>query len=135
MGHLYELADDITPRIFNRAVPGPVRSLRAIVLPGGSLSLQWCAPRGAAVSFYRVERTREGRVYESVLETKNETCFIKAAPLGEPWFYRVTAVNARGAGNFKKVYLFQRTSERRSRVMPVAVVPGLRIHIWELIRD
>ena len=132
MGYIYELAETFTPQPFRRAVPGPVRGLNAVASHRGDLVLQWRAPAGSPVDFYRVERTREGRDYETVLTTATGWGCIKNSPWREPWFYGVIAVNARGAGRANLVWFFQRMGNNRSRLLPLAVVPGLRVQICEL---
>jgi hypothetical protein len=116
MGQLHELelAETFKPPLFNRRVPGPVRQLTAVANHRGHLVFQWRPPAGGRAAFYRVERTREGRDYEAVLETDTGWCYIKDAPWHEPWFYRVSAVNARGAGRAKQVWFFQRAGNGKS---------------------
>jgi hypothetical protein len=132
MGNIYDLTDSFVPQICCRARPGPVRGLRAVASARGDLVLEWRPPAGAAARFYRVERTREGRDYEAVLETKIAWCCIKDAPPKAPWFYRVTAVNERGAGTAERVYFFQRFGKGHSRLLPVPVRAGLHVVINEL---
>jgi hypothetical protein len=131
MGHLYELNGAQTPRIFNRRVPGPVRNLRACVLPGELLALKWRPPAGSRTTFYVVERTHEGRVYETLRTTVDHSCLITDAPWEDPWFYRVRAGNPRGLGEAKRVWFFQRKPGRGSRLLPVPVIPGMKLVIWE----
>jgi hypothetical protein len=135
MGHLYDLADSFTPRNFCRAVPGPVRQLQARSSFRGTLTLQWRPPAGGGAERYRVERTRDGRVYETLAELTGEWCCLKNAPGREPWFYRVTAVNARGAGRAKRVWFFQRAGNGQSRLLPVPVHANLQVNICELSRE
>lgn len=134
MGHLYELADSFTPRNFCHAVPGPVRHLQARSSFRGNLTLQWRPPAGGRVNCYRIERTRDGRVYETLAEITGEWYCLKNAPGREPWFYRVTAVNARGTGRAKQVWFFQRVGNGQSRLLLVPVIPGLRVEICDFIR-
>jgi hypothetical protein len=134
MGNISDIVESTPARILRRARPGPVRGLRAVATHTGKLVLEWKAPAGAAAQSYRVERTREGRDYELVLETEIPWCCIKDAPRKEPWFYRVTAINERGAGRAKLVYFFQRAGNGRSRLVPVPVLPGLKVVISELFR-
>ena len=133
MGNIYDPTDAFVPCHWCRAHPGPVRGLRAVATFRGHLVLDWCAPAGAAAQFYRIERTREGRHYETLLEQPFPWCCLKDAPPKEPWFYRVTAVNARGAGEARKVYFFQRFGNGKSRLLAVPVRPGLRVVINELM--
>jgi hypothetical protein len=98
----------------------------------GTLFLQWRPPRGSLVSFYRVERTREGRKYQTVAETQVRTAWcLRDAPVNDPWFYRVTAVNSRGAGAFKIVWFFQRNEHSWSYLRCILAVPGLHVNICE----
>lgn len=134
MGHIYELTgSSFVPRAGCRARPGPVRGLRAVATFRGHLVLEWRSPAGAAAAFYRVERTREGHNYETLIETQSTWVCLKDAPPKEPWFYRITGVNARGAGKARKVYLFQRFGNGRSRLLPIPVRPGVRVNIYELV--
>ena len=129
------------PLRFIRRAPSPVRQLTAVDLRGGRLRLEWKPPaRVVPVDGYRIERTREGRVYEPLGETENTVFIVPAPPLREPWFYRVTAFNALGASRDKLVYYFERRrhpcrppreGKYWSRLIPIAVVPGLRVVIWE----
>ena len=140
MGMLIDL-DSPVPRPTVRRLPGPVRDLEAVQSSCGKLVLRWKPPRGVWVSGYRVERTREGRGYERLGEL-SEGWFLVDPPSGEPWFYRVTAVNARGAGRAKLVF-FYCCGDRFVRgghnlapmLMPIAIVPGLRVQINELGRE
>lgn len=114
-----------------RARPGPVRRLEARPYGPGTLVLYWQRPAGGRVVGYRIERTREGREYERVGETRNPIFFVREAPLDEPWFYRVTAYNARGAGRCKLVWLYRWSERGKPLIVPVAVVPGLRVTVCE----
>jgi len=132
MGHLYELTPDFTPRNFCHAKPGPVRRYAAQATTRGGLCLQWHPPAGGRAEFYRIERTRDGHDYETVGET-TETCFHYRDPeRGEPWFYRVTAVNGRGGGAARLVWFFLRRGNSRGCLLPVPVRPGLRVNICSL---
>ena len=138
MGYLIDL-DSPTPVLCTvHRVPGPVRLLMATDRYRGNLFLEWKPPRGVMVQGYRIERTREGRRYELLRETQAPECYLVNLPPGEPWFYRVTAFNARGAGRARQVFFFQRgyrlSSGRfvENRLMRVPVVPGLRVDICEL---
>ncbi len=94
--------------------------------------LRWKPPTGGgSVTGYRIERTREGRAYEWLGETKHPVFFVKNVPADEPWFYRVTAFNARGSAACRLVWLFRRTSSGKRLLLPVVVRPGLRVTIWE----
>ena len=132
MGYSYDLMEPVLPRIFRRSVPGPVRCLKAAVSQSGALVLQWTKPAGSAATSYRVERTRDGRNYELLFETVELWCLIEEAPLREPWFYRVTAANTWGVGKANRVWFFQRAANRLSRLLPVPVIPNLRVNICEL---
>ena len=130
MGQLHELTENFTPVTFCRAKPGPVRRLMAHANFRGKLILQWQRPRGSRVLFYRIERSRDGRAYELVAETPVEWFCWNDAPRGEPWFYRVVAVNVRGAGREKCVWFFQRIGNGKSRLEFIPLVPGLSISIF-----
>ena len=119
--------------------PGPVRQLSAVECTRG-LVLRWSPPVGSRVEGYRIERTREGRIYEPVAETTETQLLVLRPPLREPWFYRVRAWNARGEGGFHGVYLYQRRGwSRRTRtgsiIQYVAAIPGLRVNIYEQIPE
>jgi hypothetical protein len=70
-------------------------------------------------------------VYEPVGEARNPIFFVKCAPLDEPWFYRVTAFNARGSGGCKLVWLYRRPMRGKPLIVPVVVVPGLCVTVCE----
>ena len=94
--------------------------------------LRWKPPAcGAFITGYRIERTREGREYEPLGETKRMVFFVEGVAFDEPWFYRVTAFNARGTGRFRLVWLFRQSRSGKPMLMPIAAVPGLRVSIWE----
>ena len=132
MGHQYDLEQPFVSPHFVRARPGPVRRLNAWFHSPGTLMLRWKPPAGGGgVAGYRIERTREGRAYEWVGETKHPIFFVKELPVDEPWFYRVTAFNARGQGGSRLVWLFRWTSDDKLSLLPIAVIPGLRVTIWE----
>jgi len=114
-----------------RARPGPVRKLDARPGVPGTLVLYWQPPAGGRVVGYRIERTREGRVYEPVGEVRNPIFFVRDAPFDEPWFYRVTAFNARGVGGCRLVWLYRRSEHAKPLIVPVVVVPGLRVTVCE----
>lgn len=126
-----ELKPRSTRRPAVRARPGPVRKLEARPGIPGTLVLYWQRHAGGRVVGYRIERTREGREYGPVGETRNQIFFVRDAPLDEPWFYRVTAYNARGAGRCKLVWLYRRSERGKPLIVPVAVVPGLRVTVCE----
>lgn len=116
--------------------PGPVRKLDAVECSRG-LVLRWLRPIGSRVDGYRIERTREGRIYEPVVETTDTLFLVLRPPLREPWFYRVRAWNARGEGGYKGVFLYERRgwrprTGRRGWLQYVAVIPGLRVTITDL---
>jgi hypothetical protein len=130
MGYIHDLSEPFTPQHFCRAVPGPVRHFSARTDHWGSLVLEWNPPvGGGTVSFYRLERTREGRVYETLAELTERKHCLEDTPPHEPWFYRIVGVNARGAGRAERVWFFQRFGNGRSRLLPVPVRPGLRVGI------
>ena len=97
------------------------------------LDLTWRPPAGGGpVLRYRIERTREGRVYEVMKEWRRCEFFFSPEP-GEPWFYRVTAVNERGAGRARFVIFFCRVSRDGHAILQtIPVLPGVRITISEL---
>jgi hypothetical protein len=127
---LHEYTDELIPFFCHRAKPGPVRRLDAHANFRGSLFLQWRPPRGSRVLYYRLERSRDGHAYEPVAEITGEWFCLNDAPRGEPWFYRVVAVNVRGAGREKCVWFFQRAGNGKSRLEFVPVLPGLCLNIF-----
>lgn len=139
MGNIFELDEPMRVSGFARCVPGPVRRLDAGTLSNGTLLLRWKAPVGGSfISGYCIERTREGREYEVLGETRKTVFFARGVPPGEPWFYRVRAFNAKGDGAFRLVWLFRRhdpvaenDSHRNHLLMPVAVIPGLQVTVFE----
>jgi hypothetical protein len=133
MGYIHDLTEPFTPPNFCRARPGPVRTPQALAPITGSLILQWRPPAGSRVAFYRIERTADGHAYETLAEVFGQRFCLRDAPLREAWFYRVTAVNARGAGRAKCVWFFQRVGNRRSRLMFVPVMHNVCISICQLV--
>ncbi|MDD5141773.1 MAG: fibronectin type III domain-containing protein [Verrucomicrobiales bacterium] len=131
MGYLHELMPNFTMPTFCRAKPGPVRRLYAGTNSHGRLFLHWLPPAGGRADFYRIERTRDGQAYELVAELKGIWFCLADAPLHEPWFYRVVAVNARGIGRAKCVWFFQRAGNGKSRLLLVPAIPGLVVNICE----
>jgi hypothetical protein len=138
MGNIFDLESPTRITGFARRVPGPVRRLDAVITPRGTLVLRWQAPRGVRISGYRIERTRAGREYGLIGETTAPMFYIYHAPPGEPWFYRVTAWNARGAGEFRLVWLFRRADRfvpgghnRHHLLQSVIAQPGLRVTVCE----
>jgi hypothetical protein len=138
MGNIFDL--DAPTRItgYARCVPGPVRRLDAGIMPSDNLLLRWQAPRGVRISGYRIERTREGREYELIGETTRNLFYVRNPAPGEPWFYRVTGFNARGAGGFRLVWLYRRADlivpggpNRYHLLQPVMALPGLRVTVCE----
>lgn len=139
MGFQIDLDTITAPVHFTHRAPGSVRRLSAREHLGGDLSLHWQAPaRVERIDGYRVERTREGRVYE-LLGITDELEFTVAQPVpGEPWFYRVSAFNFRGIGRARMVYFHRRAMRLRPRgpilrcmSFPVPVRPGRRMEIME----
>ena len=139
MGFQIDLDQITAPAHFIRRAPDPLRRLTAREHPGGDLALHWQPPaRTTRIDGYRVERTREGRVYE-LLGVTDELEFTVTQPTpGEPWFYRVTAFNLRGIGRARLVYFHRRAVRLRPRgpilrcmSFPVPVFPGLRLRIFE----
>lgn len=117
------------------SLPGPVRQLY-VHERRGALMLRWLPPRGSQVAGYRIDRTREGRDYETVTETSHTQVFLPKPPLHESWFYRVRALNVRGVGGYKWVCLYQRRgwstrTKSASVIQHLPVIPGLRINIFE----
>jgi hypothetical protein len=111
-----------------------VRSLFASEQGDHDLLLSWVRPAGGArVDGYRVERTRRGHEYELIGETNRTGFTVRNPPPGEAWFYRVTAFNARGTGNFRMVYLYRRPKDgfQIAILKPVPAKPGLRVEIFE----
>lgn len=101
--------------------------------PDGALLFAWRPPPGRTrVDGYRLERTREGRDYETLLETRNEHASLPPVALNDPWFYRLSAFNARGQGPARRVFFFLRR-ERNSMFLRVPVRPGLRVVINEFL--
>lgn len=93
--------------------------------------LRWKRPAGGTfISGYRIERTREGRNYETLGETGRLVFYVRNIPLDDPWFYRVTAFNIRGDGGARLVWLFRQSSSGEILLLPIAVVPDLRVNIW-----
>ncbi len=141
MGMLIELDTGWTPPPSIRRPPAPVRHLRAAELHDGRLWLTWEPPaRHAPVTGYRIERTREGRHYELLGETADTSFHMPRPALRDPWFYRVTAFNLRGAGRAKMAWFYERrprrwrpgrTDPRMSLSLPFPVAPGLRVQITE----
>ena len=133
MGHIYDLAEPFTPPNFCRARPGPVRASEALAPVTGSLILKWRPPAGGQVDYYRIERTADGHAYETVAETSQCRFCLRDAPLDGGWFYRVTAVNVRGAGEAKCVWFFQRLNKVRSRLHFVPILRGVCVNICDLV--
>ena len=106
MGQLHELTEPFTLLMYQRARPGPVRMFTAKSGTRGRLLLEWRP--AARAQFYRIERTREGRDYVLLDETRETFFYLVNIPLHDKWFYRVVAVNSRGAGKAKLVWFFER---------------------------
>jgi hypothetical protein len=132
MGHLYDLTENFVPLIFRRARPDQLRGFIGTALRHGGLHLRWRRARGA--DFYRIERTRSGRDYEWLGETE-ETCFFyREMVLHDRWFYRVTAVNSRGAGDFRMVCFHERRGNGKGYLVHVPARRGLRVTVGWLVR-
>ena len=140
MGIQFDFDSAPAPVHFVRRVPGPVRHLDATEQFGGSLTLHWKPPVGGThLDGYRVQRTREGRVYELLGDTKAREFTVTKPVPGESWFYRVTAYNVRGDGRVKQVF-FHRRARRlrlpgavlRTMSFPIPVIPGRGVEIMEL---
>ena len=117
-----------------RPRPGPVRDLRAeLCFTPGELRLHWQPPAGSGPDVrYRIERTRQGRVFQVLTETVRLEYFVRPAPEA-PWFYRVTALNEKGAGRAKLVIFYRRASGQcRTILQTIPVLPGVRVSISEL---
>lgn len=139
MGTQIELDSHPAPIHFVRRPPGSVRRLNADENRDGSLKLSWEAPSGVTrVDGYRIERTPEGQTYELIGETSERDFTIAQAVPGEPWFYRVTAFNLRGAGEAKQVFFHRRACRLHPRgpnleciSMPIPIIPGVQVNISE----
>ncbi len=139
MGTQIELDSHPAPIHFVRRPPGPVRRLNAAENRDGSLKLFWEAPAGITrVDGYRIERTPEGQTYELIGETPALEFTIAQPVPGEPWFYRVTAFNLRGAGEAKQVFFHRRACRLHPRgpdleciSMPIPIIPGVQVNISE----
>ena len=140
MGIQFDFDSAPAPVHYLRRVPGPVGHLNATERFGGNLRLHWKPPLGGThLDGYRVERTREGRVYEQLGDTKAQQFTIVNPAQGKPWFYRVTAFNVRGVGRAKQVYFHQRARRLRPRgplvrtlSFPIPVIPGRGVKIMQL---
>ena len=99
----------------------------------GLLRLEWRRTGGA--DFYRIERTRDGREYECLGETRDTGFFHRVTVCRDPWFYRVTAVNCRGGGTARMVWFFERRGNGRNCLRAVPVRPGLRVNIYEAMPE
>lgn len=137
MGNIFDFDSPAKMSGFAPRVPGSVRKFNAVATPRGDLVLRWKPPRGASVTAYRIERTREGREYEPVGEVTEGFFVVNPSP-GEPWFYRVTAFNARGSGGFAWVAFFRRGDRflrggqnRDSLLHHIPVKPGRQVNVWE----
>lgn len=113
-------------------LPGAVTGLWCRATREGGLMFAWQRPPGRTpVEGYRIERTREGRNYELVAETEQESFVLPPVALNDGWFYRVTAFNERGAGAARWVYFFLRRP-RDPILQLVPVRPGMGVTISEL---
>ena len=80
---------------------------------------------------YRIERTRDGRAYEWLVETVEKWFVLPPVAFHDGWFYRVSAFNARGQGSAEWVYFYLRRRNPILQIVPVRA--GLRVNICELI--
>ncbi len=116
-----------------RQAPAAVSVLWCRPTRAGGLMFAWQRPRDrVAIAGYRVERTRDGRDYETLAETRGLGLALPPVALDEPWFYRVSACNGRGQGRARWVFFFLRR-RHRPLFLRVPVRPGRRIVINELL--
>jgi hypothetical protein len=124
----------LEPRSARRA-PGAVCVLWCQPTRAGGLMFAWQRPPGGEpVAGYRLERTRDGRAYETLEETARECCTLPPVDFNDGWFYRITACNARGTGPARWVIYYLRR-QRDSILQRVPVRSGLRVNICELVRQ
>lgn len=137
MGNIVDLDSPTIVSGFARRVPGPVRKFQAVAAANGRLVLRWQSPGGTPVSGYRIERTREGRIYELLAEVMEGFAVLDPTP-AEPWFYRVVAFNSRGPGGSKWVCFYRRGDRflrgghnLDSLLQHIPVKSGLKVTICE----
>ena len=117
-----------------RRLPRAVTQLWCRETRTGGLMFAWHpSPAGEMIDGYRIERTRDGRAYEAIGETRNESFALPPVPFNDGWFYRVSAFNERGQGPAGGVY-FHLRRRRNSILQYVLVRPGLRVNICEFSR-
>ena len=117
-----------------RPLPRAVTQLWCRATRAGGLMFAWQpSPRREMIDGYRIERTREGRAYEEIAETRSESFVLPPVPFNDGWFYRVSAFNERGQGaaNWVIFYLHRQSN---SILQYVPVRPGLRVNICEFHR-
>ena len=139
MGTVFDLDSPTTVSGFARRRPGPVRKFVGAVAGSGALVLRWESPRnGTQVSGYRIERTPDGHTYETVGEADNGFFVVRPVP-GESWFYRVTAFNSCGTGDYKWVCFFRRGDQfirgghnRPHLLHHIPVRPGLQVTVCDM---
>ena len=118
----------------SRRLPCAVTQLWCLATRAGGLMFAWHpSPACEMIDGYRIERTREGRAYEEIAETRNESFVLPPVPFNDGWFYRVSAFNERGQGDARCVHFYLR--RRRDPILQyVTVIPGLRVNICEFVR-
>ncbi len=142
MATIYDLEYPATVPHFTTRRPSSVYRLDGQCWFSGNLLLRWQPPRNRApVSGYRIERTPDGKTYETIGETRN--CEFEVIPEpGEVWFYRVTAWNGRGATRSNTVCCFRAADRLGLNGPPVKSLlqhfpfkPGLTITVCELVSE
>ena len=132
MGYQIDLDSPVFPTRTNRCRPGPVQKLNGVAGHRGHLILQWSPPRGGGlVSGYRIERTKDGKTYETIGETAIGWFSVPAVP-GEIWFYQVAACNARGVTRSTWIVCYRATDRfvrgghnEETLLMHIPVMPGV----------
>lgn len=107
-----------------------------------NLMLRWQPPRNRApVSGYRIQRTPNGRTYETIGKTRNCEFQVITEP-GEMWFYRVTAWNRRGSTRSDSICFFRAADLKglkgprmKSLLQHFPVMPGVTITVCELVPE
>jgi hypothetical protein len=131
MGLHIDLDQPVPVLPLRRTRPGPVTRLHGFVA-FDVFWLKWQPPRGGGpFRAYRVERTGDGHDYEILAETTSPCCVLRDILPGEPWFYRVTAINGMGtAGRAREVILYQRSGPGVPKMlMSIPAQPGVRVDI------